>query len=84
MSDNDIRLVRGGRYRNPTGAQLHVVEPARESEWWSKRMGGIALGDIWVVESRDAFGVTRHLATPEGLASYGYSLISEPAESEDR
>ncbi|MCM6777897.1 hypothetical protein NDR87_31635 [Nocardia sp. CDC159] len=89
VAAHDFRLVRGGLYRNPLGAELRVVAPVREFaarnrlRWGPVVFGHTTFGDIWVVESsHELFGITRHLATGEGLLSCGYCLVSAPTESE--
>lgn len=77
-----LRRIRGGRYRNPAGAELWAIEPLHLIATLSKYTSqfGSTFGDIWVVESRsELFGNDLHLATPEGLVACGYTLISEPA-----
>lgn len=76
-----LRLVRGGLYRNPLGAELTAIEPVYLSAVLHKytTVFASAFGDIWVFESRDkSFGPSLHLVTAEGLESCGYRLLEEP------
>lgn len=79
MSDTELRLVAGGLYRNPMGAEMRAIEPICTSKALRKYklpFDSASFGDIWVVESGGIFGGL-HLATPEGLAACGYKRISE-------
>jgi hypothetical protein len=81
-----FQLIRGGIYRNPLGAELTALMPARD--WDTTRLGPIDLqpvfGDIWIVEAAGGiFGGARHLATADGLSAYGYQLVPGATEFSD-
>lgn len=61
-----LELTRGAWLRNHLGAEVFVVEPARTA----------LAPDLWTV---DTCGVGVELATAEGLAACGYTLVTEAA-----
>lgn len=64
-----LELTRGAWLRNHLGAEIFVVEPARTA----------LAPDLWTV---DTCGVGVELATAEGLAACGYTLVTEEPRPE--
>lgn len=75
-----LKMVRGGLYRNPLDVELRVLEHLYMDDSF-KRYAPLfesSFGSIWVIELYTSLGNSLHLATPEGLESCGYKLVTDP------